>query len=62
MIVELHKHESKEFGYTVAETTQFLQDMGYLLYTVKYGVTTHPQLLLFVTMVKNRQIVTAILG
>lgn len=62
MIVELHKGESKRFGYTVAETIQFLWDAGYSLYTVKYGLTTRPRLVPFTEMEKNRQIVAAIPG
>ena len=60
MIVELHQPESKGFGHTVSETIHYLRDAGYSLYTVRYGLTTRPQLLSFVEIVKNRQIVIAI--
>lgn len=62
IIAELHKRESRRFGYTVAETIQFLSDAGYSLYRVNYGLTTRPRLIPFSGMEEDRQIVIAIPG
>ena len=60
MIIELHKKESIEFGYTVHDTIRYLLDRGYHLHVLKYGLTTRPQLTEFHDMELNRQIVIAL--
>lgn len=59
MIVELHRKQSTSFGYTVEDTVQHLQSIGYTLFTQFYGLTTRPRLVPLRDLNWNREIVIA---